>query len=98
MDTNMNMGTPTPEEKTPVGAIVGIVVIVLVLAVGAFYFFQQVPLPADDEILTPAETQADSSISNLSTQGTSTNIEDIKKDLDKTDLTGIDAGLNDIAI
>lgn len=78
------------EEKKPIGAIVSIIVIVLVLVFGASYFFKQVPSPA----LTPAEIQADPTISTLSTQGTSTNVADIQKDLNATDLSG----LGDIAI
>ncbi len=92
------MGAQVPEEKKSVGAIISIIVIVLVLAFGAYYFLKQVPAPADNGTLTSAETQADASITALSTQGTSTEIADIQKDLDATDLSGIDAGLNDIAI
>ena len=96
---NMNPGAqmpPMPEEKKPVGAVISIIVIVLVLAFGAYYFLKQVPMEADS--LTTAEVQADQAISALSTQGTSTELSDIQKDLDATDLSGLDAGLSDIAI
>jgi len=95
----MNMGTQmpqAPEEKKSVGATVSIVVVVLVLAFGSYYFLKQVPTGFD--VLTPSEIQADSAISSLSTQGTSTDLADIQKDLDATDLSGLDAGLSDIAI
>lgn len=88
---------PVPEEKKSTGAIISIIVIVLILAAGAYYFLKQVPL-TDNVILTPAETQADASISALSTQGTSTDLADIQKDLDATNLSGLDAGLSDVAI
>lgn len=97
---NMNIGAqmpPMPEEKKPVGAIISIIVIVLILAFGAYYFMKQVPAGTTDS-LTPAETQADQAISALSTQGTSTELADIQKDLDATNLTGLDAGLSDVAI
>ena len=96
---NMNMGAQTPqvpEEKKSVGSTVSIIVIVLVLALGGYYFLRQVPTASDQ--LTPAETQADSAISSLSTQGTSTDLADIQKDLDATNLSGLDAGLSDIAL
>lgn len=98
MEQNMNMGTPMPEEKTATGSIIGIIVIVLVLAFGAYYFLKQVPLSTETGELTPAEMQGDAAISGLSTQGTSTDINDIQKDLDATNLTGLDAGLSDIVI
>lgn len=91
------MGAPMPEKK-PVGATIGIIVIVLVLAFGAYYFLKQVPAVTENETVTPAEVQADQTISSLSTQGTSTDLADIQKDLDTTNLSGLDAGLSDIAI
>ncbi|MEK7148454.1 MAG: hypothetical protein AAB770_00885 [Patescibacteria group bacterium] len=98
MEQNMNMGTQMPEKK-PVGATVGIILIVLVLAFGAYYFLKQVPAPTTEAgTPTSAEVQADQVISSLSTQGTSTDLADIQKDLDSTNFSGIDAGLSDIII
>lgn len=93
MDQNMNMGEQVSEEKKPIGSIISIIVIVLVLALGAYYFLRQVPAPAS---LTSDEIQVDTTISALSEQGTSTDISDIQKDLNATDLSGIEAGLGDI--
>lgn len=99
MNETTPTGAPIPEEKTPISSIISIIVIVAVLAFGAFYFFKQVPIKEGvGEIVTPAEMQADTSISSLSTQGTSTNLTDIEKDLNATDLTGVDAGLSNISI
>jgi hypothetical protein len=98
MDQNTNNSTPIPEEKTPVASITSILVIVLVLAFGAFYFLKQVPVPADNATLTPAEAQADPAVAGLSTQGTSTDLTSIQNDLKATDLSGLDAGLGDISI
>ncbi|MBI5798346.1 MAG: hypothetical protein HZB10_00235 [Candidatus Yonathbacteria bacterium] len=98
MEQNMNMGAEMPAEKKPVGSIISIIIIVLVIAFGAYYFLKQVPEGEEAEVLTPAETQADASISSLSTQGTSTDIADIQKDIDTTDISGLDAGLSDITI
>lgn len=101
MDQNMNMGTPVPpmpEEKKSTGAIISIIVIVLILAAGAYYFLKQVPAPSEMNTLTPAGTEADQTISALTTQGTSTNLTDIQKDLDATNLSGLDAGLGNLSI
>lgn len=100
MDQNMNMGTPMPEEKKPTGAIISITVIVLVIVLGAYYFLKQVPLPAEESAGTPASAteQTDTTVSALSAQGTSTDIVDIQKDLNATNLSGLDAGLNNVAI
>lgn len=93
----MNMGAQPPEKKST-GAIISIIVIVLVLAFGAYYFLKQVPATTVVGTLTPAETQLDSAISALSAQGTSTDLNDIKKDLDATNLSGIDTGLSTVSI
>ena len=97
MEQDMNMGAQT-EEKKPFGAIISIIIIVLVLAYGAFYFLKQVPAVSENSALTPAEIQGDMTITDLSTQGTSTELSDIEADLNATDLSGIDAGLSDIEI
>lgn len=97
------MATGVAPEKSSVGIIVSIIVIVLVLSAGAYYFLKQVPTSTDlnsqDQtpvVTTPADV--DVVTSTLSTQGTSTDIADIQADLNSTDLTGLDAGLSDIAI
>lgn len=92
------MGAPSPE-KGPVGVKISIIIVVLVLAFGAYYFLKQVPVEEGiGSLLTPAEVQNDATISNLSAQGTSTDLGDIQRDLDATDLSGLDTGLGDIAI
>lgn len=93
----MSTGTQMPPEKKSVGSIIGIIVIVLVLAGGAYYFLIMLPASTTGS-LSPVETQVDSAISALSKQGTSTEISDIQKDLDSTNLTGLDVGLSDVAI
>ena len=88
MDQNINTGAQ-PEAKGGTSAMISIVVIVLVLGFGAFYFFKQVPIPAETGSASPVDTQADPIISALSTQGTSTELVDIQKDLNATDLTSV---------
>lgn len=100
MEQSMNTGTPMPEEKKSTSAIVSIIVIVLIIALGAYYFLKQVPLPAEEPAGAPASAveQTDGTVSALSTQGTSTDIADIQKDLNATNLSGLDAGLSNVAI
>lgn len=97
MDQNINSGAQMQEKKST-GAIISIIIIVLVLVYGAFYFSKQVPLPTGSEELAPSEVQADQTISSLSKQGTSTDLADIQKDLEATDFSGLDAGLTGFSI
>lgn len=93
------MSAQNTEGKKSVGPAMSIVIIVIILALGAYYFLKQVPVEEGLEaLLTPAEMQADVNLSGLSAQGTSTELSDIQKDLDATDLSNLDAGLSDIEI
>lgn len=97
-NTTVETGAPMPEEKSSMSSILSIVLIVVVLAAGAFYFFKQVPAPEGAELNTPAELQSDATLTDISTQGTSTDIADIEADLNATDFSGVDAGLSDLGI
>lgn len=93
------MSAQNTEGKKSAGPAMSIVIIVIVLALGAYYFLKQVPVEEGlNALLTPAEMQADATLSGLSAQGTSTELSDIQKDLDATDLSNLDAGLSDIEI
>lgn len=105
MDQNINTSAPMPEEKKSTGAVVSIIVIVLILTAGAYYFSRQVTAPRDETNLYPTSTTTlgtqmneDQTISAFSTQSASTNLDDIQKDLDATNFSGIDAGLSDITL
>lgn len=97
-NTDTNSGAPMTGEKNPMSSIISILIIVIILAFGAFYFLKQVSVPAENAVLTPVEKQADPTISALSAQSTSTDLNAIQKDLNTTDLSGVDAGLNNISI
>lgn len=93
------MSARNTEGKKSAGPAMSIVIIVIVLALGAYYFLKQVPVEEGfSALLTPAEMQADATLSGLSAQGTSTEFSDIQKDLDATDLSNLDSGLSDIEI
>lgn len=94
----MNMGTPMPEEKKSTSAVVSIIVIVFVIALGAYYFLKQVPLTPESGANAPSGLPVDSAVSALSEQGTSTDIVDIQKDLNSTNLNNLDSGLSNVTI
>lgn len=99
-EQNMNMSEAqpmTPGPKGSMGATISIIVIVLVLILGALYFFKQVPIDTTAP-LTPAQVSADQTVSSLATQGASTDITDIQKDLNNTNLSNVGAGVSNISI
>lgn len=92
MDPNINQN---PENK-PAGPVIGAVIIILILIVGALYFWgaklnkeaNQTP----EEILNTE----DQTLNQLQTQSTTTNIAEINADLNATDLDNLDADLVNI--
>ncbi|KKU81695.1 MAG: hypothetical protein UY07_C0011G0015 [Parcubacteria group bacterium GW2011_GWA1_47_8] len=100
---NMNMGqpmntdTPISEKPKSAGTTIGIIIIVLILAIGAFYLLQQVSSTKEDASATQSEEQASQAISAFSTQGPSTDMADIEKDLNATDFSSIDASASALA-
>ncbi len=92
-------GTPVQAgEKTPMGPIVGIIVIIIVLVVGGLYFWGQRISTSVDENLTPEEItiKEDTATEALKTQGTSDVVADIEADLSATNLDNLDAELQQI--
>ncbi len=82
--------TPKPPEKGGVGPVLGIIVIIIVLALGGLYYFtkgvDQIPSPsADQAALTPEDEAA-----MIEAQGTSANLSDIQADVNATDVSGLD--------
>lgn len=85
-----------PGEKETVGVMTSIIIVVLVIFIGAFYFSKLVPAP-----ITPSPTveETDGMVLALSTQGTSDEIADIQKDIDATpDLSTIGVGLAELQL
>lgn len=101
-NNNMNMGgnmmPPVPEEKSHFGAISGIVIIVIILALGGLYLWgkelnnDESTAPKNDVVVNEAMI-IDESTQALETQGASDNISDIEADLINTDLKNLDADL-----
>ncbi len=102
-NNNMNMGgnmmPPMPEEKSHFGAISGIVIIVVILALGGLYLWgkelsNQEPEASENSVMNG--TAVDESTQALEAQGTSDNISDIETDLNNTNLENLDADLDSI--
>lgn len=97
MNMSGNMMPPTPEKKSHFGAISGIVIIVVILALGGLYLWgkelnNQEPATPESAVVNN-EAAVDSSTQALETQGTSDNIGDIEADLNNTNLENLDADL-----
>ena len=79
----------------PIGPPIGTIIIVLVLIIGAFYFWgsklEKTTSPAIDENMTAEEVLAkpDVSLDALQTQGTSDEIGAIEQDINATDLQNL---------
>jgi uncharacterized protein HemX len=94
----------TPGKKTSIGPVFGIIIIVVLLALGGLYYFttgvDQVRNNEPQPVLTEEEaaTLQDEAVQEASTlreQSTSNTIADIEADLEATDLSGLDDALSD---
>src|SRR3989344_4525293 len=95
-----SMGSVMPkmtDEKKQVGPIIGVVIIVLILTLGGFYFYGN-QLNKKNGVMTPEEIRnaPDSSILNLEQQSSSDEISEIEADLNATNLNDLDKELQDI--
>ena len=106
LNTNQNPVNVMPQmpEETPkpssIGPLIGIIIVILVIVLGGLYFWgQRVEKNADESMATKegamseGSDTADTSIELLETQGSSDEITDIEKDLDSTDLENLDQEL-----
>ncbi|MBI1999290.1 MAG: hypothetical protein HYS74_01375 [Parcubacteria group bacterium] len=82
------------------GPIVGIALIIIVLALGGFYFWGKELVQQGDTAEIPAAAdvlqEADAQLESLNQQGTSDEVQAIENDLTATDLDGLDAELKQI--
>ena len=101
---------PTQEEASSsgqtqqksMGPMLGIVIIVVLLVLGGFYFWGT-QIKDKSQVQENAEVtaedianQEDTALENLNTQSTSDEIDDIEADLDATDLESLDSELDAI--
>lgn len=80
-------------EKKSAGPVFGIIIIVVLLILGGFYFWGTL-----NDSMSPAEIEAeiDTALESLETQSTSDEVSDIEADLDATLLDDLDKELEDI--
>lgn len=94
MDQDMNNGV-APTQKEPAGAMISVIIIVLVIIAGAYYFLKRVPSTG----LPATQGEADALVATLSQQGTSDEISAIEQDLNATpDISTIGTGIGNITI
>ncbi len=96
--TQNSMGSVMPkmaEEKKQVGPTIGVIIIVLLLTLGGFYFYGD---QLNKKAATPEEIQKtpDESAMKLQEQSASDETSSIEADLNATDLNGLDKELQDI--
>lgn len=88
---------PSMEPKSNMGPVVGIIIIVIILIVGAFYFWSTRLQPAIEAPQAGSQTtEADPFVSNLGAVGSSDDLGSIEADLNATNLDGLDSGLNSV--
>jgi hypothetical protein len=107
--------TPTPEtsiknipvmptHETTWGSTIGIIIVIIILALGSFYFWgkeinkELESLPPVEETVAAVDilNRPDPTIEVLKTQGTSDAVQAIEQDLTATNLSSVDAELSNI--
>ena len=91
----MEPNTQTSENK-PAGPVIGAVIIILILVVGALYFWGAKLNKEANQTPEDILGGEDKTLEQLQTQSTSTEIGDIEADLNVTDLDNLDADLQNI--
>lgn len=85
-----------PKQSGGIGPVIGIIVIVIVLALGGFYYFTSEVKQLADQEPASSEIVADEEEA-LRTQGTSNDLGAIEADVNASDFSGLDeasAGLD----
>lgn len=110
MDTNNAPQQPIssgdwPQKQGQIGPIIGIIIIVIVLALGGLYVWGARLNKADtntsetgqsNQSAQDISTAGDPALDNLKTQGTSNELSAIEDDLDTTSLDGLDTEMKAI--
>ena len=101
----------TAPHKSPLGPVIGVIIILALILIGGFYFWgeQQAknaplvePAPQNEAVMpsngqTPAETvEEDATMMQLQVQSQSDDLSSIEADLNATDFTSLDAGVEEI--
>ncbi|HEY4495758.1 MAG TPA: hypothetical protein VJC04_00135 [Candidatus Paceibacterota bacterium] len=92
----MEPNTNQTSENKPAGPIIGVVIIILILVVGALYFWGAKLNKEANQTPENILSAEDQTLNQLQTQSTSTEVTDINADLNATVLDGLDADLQNI--
>lgn len=90
MDEQNNMESTSP--KSP-GSMIGSIIVVIILIVGAIYLFSTRGEPRTDNGLPAGEDEA---VGELQMQSDSDELEAIEADLEATDFGSLEAGVSDL--
>lgn len=82
----------TKKDGNGIGPLLGIIVIIALLALGGFYYFTR----GVNQIPSYEASEQDATVEALEEQSTSDAIADIEADVNATDLSEIDALLDDL--
>ena len=90
--------TAPPKKSGGMGPILGILIIILLLIVGALYLWGEKLSQEDGATQTQTENTGyeDAATAALSQQGSSDDLSSIRADLESTNTTNLDAGSSDI--
>lgn len=83
-------------ENRPAGPVIGAVIIILILVVGALYFWGAKLNREANQTPEDILNTEDQTLNQLQTQSTSTEVGDIENDLNATVLDGLDTDLVNI--
>ncbi|MEK7088207.1 MAG: hypothetical protein AAB952_00485 [Patescibacteria group bacterium] len=83
-------------ENRPAGPVIGVVIIILILVVGALYFWGAKLNKEANQTPEDILSAEDQTLNQLQTQSTSDEVVDINTDLNATVLDGLDADLQSI--
>jgi hypothetical protein len=92
-----NSPSPQVEEKS-VGPAIGIIVIILIIIIGGLYFWGERvsnDVPAENNNVTE-NSGTDTNIQSLESQGTGDDVDSIEADLNSTDLNQLGSEINSV--
>lgn len=90
--TQVSMPEEPKKQNGGIGATIGIVIIIILLALGGVYYFTT----GVEQIPTYEQQEQDAAVEALENQGTSSNLADIEADVNATDLSETDLLIDDI--
>jgi flagellar basal body-associated protein FliL len=86
-----------PSGKGGVGPILGIIIIIILLALGGLYYFTKGASQVQNQnAAATTQTPADEA-ATIATQGTSANLNAVQADVNATDLSGLDSATANVS-